>query len=338
MRREQLQRAAFEEAMQAAEIDLEAELRMPIMGVAPFWQVNPYYPGLLVEAVLEDSGKGTHIAVVPASIATETHAKLDQCLGAFLRLSDVDRQPKRVLAFVRRYGLAGFCPHAYEQGGSEGLRTAIPWRLFSDCPDCKAGGPLNRREPIRAYIMCSRQLRAALKLAAALRIAEAEAKEKQVKVKGLHRSAHSADVRSLFFDEYDEAFFFALEFEKQWEQLAFVAHSWLDWSKPPIWPSVAKDGNGVSVQIRAYTLMHLLALQFSAAISSKEGWYVCDVCSHLFARKRRPRAGSRRLCPICAVSPDVVYPRKRKSWNKRQAELGRPRQRKSKYSGEIAEA
>jgi hypothetical protein len=331
--------ARMRRRQEQALIDLQATIRIPMAGVPPFWLVNPYAPLTMAQAVLKQHDDEWCIEVVQASTWAESHADINQCLEDFVRLFDATQEPGRVLAFVHEYGFADFCPHAYKNGGVEGLRTSIPWQPFSNCPQCDFGKTLPRRELVRAYVMCARQLRAALKLADDLRIAEATAKEWREKVTGIQKTAaHSEDVKSLFFDEFDPGFFYALEVEKQWEQLAYVAYSWLDRAKPEIWPSVAKDGNGVSIQIRAYTLLKILALQFSAAISAPERCYICDVCLNPYQPDRKPRRDKRALCRICSASPGVINVWKRTSWNKRQAELGRPRQRKSKYSGEIAEA
>jgi hypothetical protein len=302
------------------QINLKAALRIPIRSLKPFWLINPYFPVTMTQAVLQQHGDEWCIVIVQGSTWAQPHMDLNHCLRDFLGLFDAEHEPEKVLAFVQKYGFADFCPHPYEEA-SDSLPMSIPWRMFSECPLCDPT-KLPRRELVRAYVMCARQLRAALRLVAHLRIG----------VK-LNERRHAEDVSALYFGQPKTDWFFDLETGFQWQQLTYVSYAWLNRAAPEIWPVVSKNGDGVSVQIFAKTLIEILALQFTAAITATEGLYVCDECEHPFEKDRKPRSDRDTLCTTCAV--DRKKKQLRLAYKEKLASEGRPRVRKSGYLAEL---
>jgi hypothetical protein len=274
-------------AINLAQIDLQARISIPVQGVEGGWHIYPRLFGLMVNIELQEHDSSPYIAVVSASVAMpECHADFTQCFKAFLRLYDADRKPERVLAFVRRYGVADFCPHPYRDGNEPDGGAAIPWRSSFWCDECQWGSAVPRLERVESYVRCARQLRAALTIAAELR---------------LNRRKHSkTDVNALYFDDLEsDSFFYSLTVPEQWHELASVAYCWLERSQPRLWPSLVDDGKGVNVQIHPSTLLQLLAVQFLAAITATKGVYKCHDCREPFQRDRQPRSDHPPRCDEC---------------------------------------
>jgi DNA-directed RNA polymerase subunit RPC12/RpoP len=225
----------------------------------------------------------------------------DGCWSEFVNLTDVDSNPRKLVNFVRTYGLLGFCEHP-----GPVPRYRRPYSVRSECQVCKAQlkyhmreigdswhqHELNRRagmsctvcdwhEPVAAWIQCTQQARAIMRVGASVS-------------GGL--PAQGADTGTLSDPSWGkgESIFMI---EEAWHILLDFLRGWLE--PAPITLVAAGKAGTAGVGLVTTTVLGNVALQLAAVITSGQKSYFCAGCSVVVERQRSPRRDELVRCEHC---------------------------------------
>jgi hypothetical protein len=212
----------------------------------------------------------------------------DECLRDFVRYLDVDTHPERVLAFSERYGVLETCGHAGHWPG-----------VGVHCEMCRAEleqGVTVRREPIAQWWFHMVLLRALL-VSEAYRQRDDVPSGQEAWAYFLlwdwrHMPQWHPDVQREAFASWDPDKL-ALLNGFLWSSFATLRliESYGLYLAPGLRLSEINDGPQVCLQVQVQGLFPLLLVQYSTAVSSGRGIYICGQCRTPFwpdAGQRKP--------------------------------------------------
>lgn len=207
---------------------------------------------------------------------------IGRCLLDFVALADAS--PEDVLSFARKWGGLGISPQ-FRPGGYATVPSRRGFLKESDGVYW---------EPLEAWSRYTRQLRAILRVAAALH-AEKPTETDDWRVIEAAEPKARGDTRSPRWLKHDRAADAATAEHLARLDLTFRVREWLWYANVQIGFQQADDEFFVTAAPTG--LAGALGVQLAAAIASPLGVYRCDACGLPYMPSRKPQEGRSRFCP-----------------------------------------
>jgi hypothetical protein len=301
----------------------DREWLKPIVSLVGNQLVYSFAPDMQVYDMAETLSPPQPLSSTSASIV---YPKED-LLEAFLKFAEKNATSEQILDFARQYGVLELCEHHLPRTHSDIFITISASTVRAGCrPLSCPGKPAYAQEPIRGWKALAHRFRAILQIAALLHqdkpaplrawkaitsmgagtgrkdwlaLHEYEAKPASERL-GIHRALFNRVINWLL-------------------QMANV-RPWFWWSK---------DGNGI--EFGGVGLFGHLVLQLVLAVSRKDGFTFCTVCSQAYLITRRPARNRRNYCSKCRADGAPQRHAAMRYWRKTGS-----RKRKNKLSRKVS--
>lgn len=229
--------------------------------------------------------------------AVETRTDDRGMFDAFVRLADVppDRLPRRVLAFVKRYGPLYLCQHGRPLGHREGpFSGPEDFLCFALC-----------REPVHTYRHYAAEAKAILILAAKLHMGEGRSThEDEV---ALINAARARRGMAPFMPEEVER-----RVDDEWRRgmVAMSIRDWLD--DADLRMAFQWSGKEPEVQPTGRGLFSVLTRHLVFAVLRADGLAICYECKTPYVPSRKPREDELHYCRNCSKRASDKHAQRRR--------------------------
>ena len=200
----------------------------------------------------------------------------DEMLDYFTKIKSGDG----VLRFARRYGVLELCGHGHHRH-EDATECPEPRRPSPvEYPDDEAEGWLFR-EPLSGWFRHVQVVNSILRVAAALRLDEAQSPE---------------DWQTIKDDELLGYPFRRHDLSLGWEGLSYVLNTWLRAGN--VSPEVSTQDGRRKITFGGDT-WSTLGFQTALAVTGEGRTAVCGGCNRVYSRLRKPQRGRRNFCQEC---------------------------------------